>query len=282
MRILLFYLIVIPFKYIHIDEFAYRINRVGAIISAFAIANLFLLLRLWLGETYSALLGAATLAFSHTFWQHSTMPETYGLAVALLLLELVMLLQYAKTSQKKYLFFLAFINGLAIANHLLASIAFICYFTFVIILVIKKELKIQHIFLMAILWMIGAIPYEYLIVKNILETHDITGTLASAMFGDKWENAVLNTSLNSQMTRDNFLYLILNFPTPNLLFIFVGIWCIFKVSPKKWFATILIALSILYFVFCVSLYCSGQIRVFYSFLLYGIDFYRCRSISLFT
>ncbi|MBN2589542.1 MAG: DUF2723 domain-containing protein [Sedimentisphaerales bacterium] len=245
----LYYLIVIPFKYIKIDAFAYRINCANAIISAFAIANFFLLLRLWLGENYPALLGAATLALSHTFWLHSTMPETYGLVIALLLLELVMLLQYARTSKKKYLYLLAFINGLSIANHMMASIALTCYFVFVITLVVKKQLKVRHIFVMALLWMIGAIPYEYLIVKNIIATHDIAGTFASAMFGNKWESAVLNTSITLPLMKDNFLYLILNFPTPNILFIFVGVWYIYKVSPQKWFATIIITLTVLYYIF---------------------------------
>ena len=85
----LYYLIAIVAKHVPLGEFAYRINVLNAIISAIAVANLFLLLRLLLGETFSALLGAVTFALSHTFWLHSTMPETYGLAVTLLLLELI-------------------------------------------------------------------------------------------------------------------------------------------------------------------------------------------------
>jgi hypothetical protein len=245
----LFYLIAIPFKYIPLGEFTYRINIAGAIISAFAVANLFLFLRLWLYDTFAALLGAATLALSHTFWQHSTMPETYGLAVALLLLELTMLLQYAKTSRARYLYLLAFINGLAIANHMLASLALVCYFALVIILLLKKQLKLRHIFVMALFWIIGATPYEYLIVKNIMQTHDIAGTFTSAMFGAKWKYAVLNTTLTLPAIKENMLYILMNFPTPNILFLFVGLWCIYKVSPKRWFASVLIAMSLLYFIF---------------------------------
>ena len=93
----LYYLIAIVAKHVPLGELAYRINVLTAVISAFAVANLFLLLRLLLGETFPALLGAATFALSHTFWRHSVMPETYGLAMTLLLLELIMLLQYART-----------------------------------------------------------------------------------------------------------------------------------------------------------------------------------------
>ncbi len=245
----LFYLIAIPFKHIPLGEFAYRINVLGAIISAFAIANLFLLLRLWVGETFPALLGAATLALSHTFWQHSAIPETYSLSIALLLLELIMLLKYARTSRIVYLYLLALVNGLAISNHVLASIAFICYFVLVIVLIIKKQVKIRHLVLMGVFWIIGAIPYEFLIVKNVTATHNLTGTLASALFGTKWENAVLNTSLTWSIVKENFLFIMLNFPTPNILFLIVGLWCLFKISPKRWFAVVLIAMSALYFVF---------------------------------
>jgi hypothetical protein len=245
----LFYLIAILFKHIPIGDFFYKVNILGTIISAFAISNLYLLLRLWIGENFPSLLGTATLALSHTFWQHSTMPETYGLAVALLLLELIMLLMYARTAHTGYMYLLAFINGLAISNHMLASIAFICYFTLVIILVIKKQLKIRHIFVMMILWLTGAAPYEYLIVKNIIHTHDISGTIISALFGLKWKNAVLNTSLTWTIIKENFLYIALNFPTPNILFFLVGIWSIYKISPKKWFATVLVTMSIMYFIF---------------------------------
>lgn len=245
----LFYLVVIPFKHIPMGDFTYRVNIAGAIISAFAVANLFLLLRLWLCDTFVALLGAATLALSHTFWQHSTMPETYGLAAALLFLELIMLLQYARTSRIVYMYLLAFVNGLAISNHMLASLAFVCYFAVVIILLFNKQLKLHHLFAMAIFWIIGAAPYEYLIVKNIIQTRDISSTFASALFGVQWKNAVLNTSLTLPAARDNFLYILLNFPTPNILFLFVAIKGIYKVAPKRWFANVLMAMSLLYFIY---------------------------------
>ena len=65
-----------------------------------------------------------------------------------------------------------------------------------------------------ILWLTGAVPYEYLIIKNIIQTHDIAGTFISALFGVKWKNAVLNTSLTWTIVKENFLYLVLNFLLP--------------------------------------------------------------------
>ena len=245
----LYYLIAIAAKHIPLGEHAYRVNVLTAVISAFAVANLFLLLRLLLGETFPSLLGAATFALSHTFWRHSAIPETYGLAVTLLLLELIMLLQYARTSRVKYLYFLALINGLAIANHMLASIALVCYLVLFFAFLLDRQIKIKHLALMAVLWIIGAIPYEYLIIKNIIQSGDILGTLASAAFGNSWQGDVLNTALTIHMVKENLMYIALNFPTPNILFVFVGFGCLYIVSPKQWYANVLLSLLILYFIF---------------------------------
>jgi hypothetical protein len=245
----LYYLIAIAVKYVPLGEFAYRVNVLTAVISAFAVANLFLLLRLLLGETFPSLLGAATFALSHTFWRHSTIPETYGLTVTLLLLELIMLLLYARTSRVKYLYFLALINGLAIANHMLASIALVCYLVLFFAFLLNKQIKIKHLGLMAIFWIVGAIPYEYLIIKNIIQSGDVLGTLASAAFGNSWQGAVLSTNLTIKMVKENLMYIVLNFPTPNILFVLIGFGCLYIVSPKRWYANVLMGLLILYFIF---------------------------------
>ena len=245
----LYYLIAIPVKYIPLGQFAHRINCFNAIICAIAIANLFLLLYLLLKETFPAITGAATLALSHTFWQHAAMPETYGLVIALMLLELIMLVQYAKTSNIKYLYLLAFINGLAIANHMLASISFVCYFVLVLIFIKRKQLNIRNLAFMILLWIIGALPYEILFIKELVQSGDLAATIASALFGIKWKGAVLNSSMNFNIIKENILYILLNFPTPNILLLFVGIVFIYKVSPKKWFANIILSLMILYFAF---------------------------------
>jgi hypothetical protein len=280
----LYYIIAIAVKQVPLGELAYRINVLTAVISALAVANLFLLLRLWLGGTFAAWLGTVTLALSHTFWRHATIPETYNLAVALLLGELIMLLQYAKTSRKKYLYFLALLNGLAIANHMLASIAFVCYLVLVVIFLIKKKIKLRDLAIMALLWIVGALPYEYLIIKNILQSGDFWGTLASAAFGARWQGDVLNTTLTTRIIKENLMYLVLNFPTPNLLLFIVGVWSLYAVSPKRWFAHILAALAIMYFVFAFRYTVPDRYAFFTPFycivsLLIGVGAYRYLSES---
>jgi len=50
----LFYILAIGAKYVPLGEFGYRVNLVSAIAGAVAVANLFLLVRLWLGKNLPA------------------------------------------------------------------------------------------------------------------------------------------------------------------------------------------------------------------------------------
>ena len=245
----LFYIIAIGTKYIPLGEVAYRINLVSAAAGALAIANLFLLLRLWLNESLSAVIAAATLALSHTFWRHATIPEPDNLYVALLLCELIMLLQYSRTSRVVYLYLLGLCNGLAIANHMFASMGLVCYVVFLGVLVAKRRVKASHVAAIVCFWLIGSASYSYLIIKNIVQTQDIAGTLASAVFGSGYRQNVLSTHLTAGIVKQNLLMFVLNFPTPNALLFFIGLYWLRRQSPTKAMAVVLSALLSLFFVF---------------------------------
>jgi len=245
----LFYILAICVKYIPLGEFVHRINLVSAIAGAITVANMYLLVRLWLGRNLPAVVAATTLALSHTFWRHASIIETYTLWAALFLAELIMLLQYTKTRRINYLYWLGLLNGLSIAVHMLSSISLVCYAVFIALLLIKKEIYIRNMAIIVLLWIFGALPYEFLIVKNIIQSGDLTGTLASAVFGLRWQNAVLNYSLSLSMIKENILYILLNFPTPNLLLCFAGCYGLFKMPPSRNFRNIVLALTFLFFLF---------------------------------
>jgi len=245
----LFYIIAIATKYIPLGEFGYRVNLTNALISAFAVANLFLLLALWLRSALPALVGALSLALSHTFWQHAAMPEVYNLSMALLLLELVILFQYAKTEQLRWLYGLAFVNGLATANHMFASIPLACYFVLLVMLLFRKLVTGRQIVIMAVLWILGAGPYEWLIIKHIVAGEGFRQTISSAVFGVSYKQNVLNVSLSGRIIKENLMWIALNFPTPNALLAFVGISAIRSSCRKRWFANIILALSALFLLF---------------------------------
>ena len=245
----LFYILAIGAKYIPLGEFAHRVNLVSAIAGAVAVANVFLLVRLWLARNLPAVIAAVTLAVSHTFWRHASITETYTLWTALFLGELIMLLQYTKTKRVRYLYWLGLLSGLSIAVHMLSSIPLLCYAVFVIFLLAKKEIRAKDLGILVLLWIAGALSYEYLIVKNMIQTGEVTGTLASAAFGLRWQGAVLNASLSWGIVKENFLYILLNFPTPNILLFFAGCFGLFKMSPGRNFRNVVLALTVLFFLF---------------------------------
>ncbi len=245
----LFYIMAIGTKYIPLGEFGYRVNLLSAIAGALAVANMFLLVRLWLGKNLPAIIAAVTLAVSHTFWRHASIAETYTLWTALFLVELIMLLQYIKSNRIKYLYLLGLFNGLAISVHMFAAIPLLCYAVFLVSLKLRRQIHISNIFIFVICWIVSALPYEYLIIKNLIQTGDFTGTLVSAAFGNRWQGAVLNTKLSLQIVKEDLIYIFYNFPTPNALLLIVGCYGLFRMPIDKCLRNILLSSTILFFIF---------------------------------
>ena len=245
----LYIMIGIAVKHIPLGDMAYRVNLISVCCGAVAVANLFLLLRLWLGKNLPAIIGAVTLAVSWNFWQHAVIAEICTLYTAQILAELIMLLLYIRTKRVRYLYLLGLFNGLAIANHMWGVFGLACYTVFLVVLLTRRQIGLRHFGIIVLLWVIGALPYEYLIIKNIILSGDVQATLVSAVFGNMWQGQVLNTSISMKIVLENIIFILLNFPTPNLVFFFVGLRALYKTAPSRSFANIILALLILYFVF---------------------------------
>ena len=245
----LFYIIAIAAKSVPFGAFAFKVNMVSAIAAAVTVANLFLFLRIWLKDSFAAIVGAVILAVSHTFWEHGSVAETYTLYAAFLSAELVMLAFYFNERKIKYLYWLVVFNGLSISVHMLGSIALVCYGFFFLVLLMKKLLRVQQLVLMIVLWIVAAGPYEYLIVKNIIVTGDVKAVLMSAAFGNSWAKDVLNTTITPTIIKQNIMFFCLNFPAPNILFFFVGIFLVNKMVCCRSFRNILFGLMFLFFIF---------------------------------
>jgi hypothetical protein len=245
----LFYLLAIGVKYIPAGEFAYKVNLISAIAAAVAVANVFLLVRLWFERTFPAVIAAVTLGLSHTFWLHACIAETYTLWTALFTGELILLLRYIRTDRVAYLYALAFLNGLSTSVHVLALIPLVCYAAWLLCVRPQRELYRKDLAIVVLLWIAGAMPYEYLIVKNMMQTGDMAGVLSSAAFGRSWQAAVLNVSLSTKMVQENLLYILFNFPSPNILLFFAGCFGVFKLSRPGGLRSVTLALLVLFFVF---------------------------------
>jgi len=245
----LYHLIGIGVKNISLGEFGYRVNLISAVCGAITVTNIFLLILLWLNCNFSAAIGAISLAVSWTFWQNACIAEVYTLYTALFTVELIFLLLYIKANHVKYLYLLAFFNGLAIANHMWAVIPLACYVVFLVIQFRQKQINVKNILLAVFIWMIGAAPYEFLIIRNFLQTGDFIATMRSAFFGNRWSDIVLSTSVTSKIILENIMFLGYNFPTPNILLFLVSMAGLYKVSDEKKYINMMLALLILFFLF---------------------------------
>ena len=244
----LYYLVAIGAGHIPLGEFGRRVNCVSAFFGAVTAANLFLLVRLWLGRIFPAVIAAVTLALSHTFWWHASIAETYTLWAALFLGELICLLQYTRTHRTGFLYLLGLLNGMAVAVHMLGSIPLACYAVFVVILLLRRTIRPKDAAVVAVLWIVGALPYECLIVRSVIHTGNLVGTLASAAFGTRWQADVLNTTLSWKIARENLLLLGLNFPTPNILLFLAGCYGLRRIQPRA-FRNVVLAAGAMFLAF---------------------------------
>ena len=123
----------IPFS----ADIGFRVNLVSALSSSFAVMFTYLiivqLIKQWRGEpknsddlfilVFSGLLGSLSLALSDTFWFNSVEAEVYAISMFfttfVVWLTLVWLEKADQPGNEKYLLFIAYLVGLAIAVHLL-------------------------------------------------------------------------------------------------------------------------------------------------------------------
>ena len=228
----LYFFIAIIFSKIPFGDFAYKVNFLSAICGAFTVANVFFLVYLITEKGSSAVIGALTMVFSHTLWQHSNIAEVYSMYTAFFSAELIILFLFIKFRQSKYLYWLGFVNGLSISVHMFGVIPLFCYLCLAGYYVVKKEIKFKIILFAFLLWLVGFLPYAYLIIEHFIKTQDLTLTINSALFGSGYSGNVLSSSFTVRMFFENILFIGLNFATPNILLLFVGISVFCKTEYK--------------------------------------------------
>ncbi|HSV27480.1 MAG TPA: hypothetical protein VLH60_06260, partial [Sedimentisphaerales bacterium] len=166
-------------------------------------------------------------------------------------------------------YLLALLNGLSIANHMWAILPLACYMVFVALLLKRRTIGLRELLICAALWVVGALPYIYIIIDEMLRTGQIGATLASAAFGKRWAGQVLNVSLTGRMALENIAFIILNFPTPNIALLFVGLFAIWKLSPRS-FVAIAFASMVLFFGFAFRYTVPDRHAFFFPFYICAV------------
>ncbi len=162
---------------------AYRMNMMSAFMAWGAIIFMFLFLRRILRVEWAALIGALTLAFSKTFWEHAEIAEVYTLQVLFITLMFYLAVLYVQEKKVGWALLLAFIMGLAI-THQYAVLIF--YPGILIFIGLNGGLKLRWYSWVAavLLAIIGLTPYLYLpLVKYKTPLGDV-------IFVESFEEAV--------------------------------------------------------------------------------------------
>lgn len=192
-------------------EPAFATTLLSCLAAAIAVANLASTVFLLTRSRSPSIIAALAFMLSHTFWQHATHTESYALTAALLTGEWLCLASFSLGGPRNLLLLLALLNGLGIANHMLASIATPVDVVVIVLAARAGRLSIPGVISAALLWLIGTSPYSSLVVSRMLDTRDFLGTLGSALFGE-FRHEVLNVHLGLRAVALSVGYLVYNFP----------------------------------------------------------------------
>lgn len=220
-------------------EPAYAITLISSLGGALAVANLFGCVMALTGCRLAAGLAAASLMMANTFWQLSTVVETYSLAAAFLTAQCwcVTLLTRcdcqpqsnaigSKTTASARWAFLAAcaLNGLSFSNHNLALLTAPMVGAAALVGLRQRRISIALLPLGVVVWALAASPHLVLIVRDALNTGNIPGTIRSTLFGTAFEDRVLSTAVSWRLLLISSGFVLLNFPNLLLPAALVGVW----------------------------------------------------------
>jgi len=269
----LFYLIADAFQKLPLQDSAYKTNLVSAACASLAVANLFVLVLVITGSRVAATVGALSLLFAHTFWQHAARPEVYSLTCLLLGLQLLCWHRFYRTFRQGWVVLAMLLNGLSLANHLLALLTLAAAGAACLYLLWRKQLRWPIAALAAGAWIMGAWPYEALILQDLAAGQPLGEVINSALFGVNWRGAVTNVRISGRMVLNALLILLLNFPTPTILLGLGGVKALAR--GQGWFGKMVLGMAAVHLAFAVRYPVRDQYTffittVFFVSLLIGV------------
>lgn len=167
----LFLILAKLFSFLPVGEIAFRINLFSVVFGVLSTVVLYFILEhvakvLDLKSRISSLyafLFALAFGISRDFWSQAIVAEVYTLNTFLVGLLVLMLLGWLESREQKKLYYLAFLSGLGLANHLL--FLFVVPVVWVLVL-IKSKLRIKDYLLFSLLFLVGLSVYLYLPLRG--------------------------------------------------------------------------------------------------------------------
>lgn len=205
-------------------EPAFAVTLVSSLAGALAVANVFGCIRTLTGRNSAALYGAISLALANTFWQLSTLAETYTLGAALLAGECWCLAAYAKRGSRWAIWGMFLFNGLGLANHLQALLTLPVLGVVVFHALLWRRLSRGGVLIGLWVWLLASLPYTVLVFGQAVHSSDPVGTMLSALFGKGYASNVLNLHLSGRVLAVAIGFPLLNFPSLLLPLAGYGLW----------------------------------------------------------
>ncbi len=202
-------------------EPAHAVSLVSALAGAVAVANVFGLVRQLCGRVAPAVLAAASLAVAHTFWQFSTIPESYTLAAALLTAEMWCLVLWAQTRRPVWLVTMFLASGLGLANHNLALLTLPVVATVLLLALWYRQAGWRTLLACVVGWLVGASSLLVLVVQEAIGTGDVSGAIHSMLFG-RYESHVKGEGISLRLAAISVAFTVLSFPNLTLLAAVLG------------------------------------------------------------
>lgn len=153
------------FSKIPLGTLPWRINLMSALFSALSIMVLYFLILKLTKKIWPAVIGSLLIAFSYFYFLQSLYADVLSLNNLLVALELLAILSWRETKKPKYLYFFAFLFGLAFSNH---QLSFILLPAFLYLLwVTDKKIFLNWKLALKLfgLFVLGLLPYIYLPIR---------------------------------------------------------------------------------------------------------------------
>jgi hypothetical protein len=243
---------------------AHRVNLFSGFCAAGCLAILADLLLNMTRDRVATLGGVALLAVSHTFWKHAVLAEVmtlYGLGLAA---ELWLVERFLAKGRNVYLIAAFFVNGLGASNHLLALLHLPAYAGLLFWLGIQRRIGFSSVVVYAGAYLVGAAPYLSLCMEQVVRGRPIGEVVHSALFGEMFGSAVLNTSISIKREAARTVgYFVLNFPTPIALAAFFGGSILRRGGPQAVMLLFTKAIFLVNFIFAVRYLVPDQYVFFF-------------------
>ncbi|MBU1262826.1 DUF2723 domain-containing protein [bacterium] len=150
-------------SYIPISNIGMRMSFLTAVIASCSVFFLYLLLYQILKNKIISLSSSLVFAFSATFWNIAGYVKMYSLLSLSVILSFFIIILWEKKRDVRLLFLLAFVYGLAVSNHMLATTfgPSLLYLVFVT----NKRVIGKHIGNLLLLFLLGLSVYLYLPIR---------------------------------------------------------------------------------------------------------------------